>query len=86
MSGDCKCGLKTNTAPTDFVVRNSLARFSLKQKMAEEDHPVLNREKIMQILESVEGTQHFDITSCRVRPGTEPGENFASEMLVSKEI
>ncbi len=51
-------------------------------KMAEE-HSVLNREKILNILESIEGTRLLDITSCWVRPGTGPGENFASEMLVS---
>ncbi len=46
-----------------------------------EEHDTLTKKKLLEILWKVEGNQDVEILSCSVQPGTEKGENYASEML-----
>ena len=44
------------------------------------EHTLLTTEKLLHILQTSEGTKDVSITKHSVRPGTEAGENFASEL------
>ena len=45
-----------------------------------EEHPLLTKEKLMKILRQAENEEEIEILEYSVKPGTEAGDNYASEI------
>ncbi len=49
--------------------------------MAEQQHPLLTNQKLLEILQKVEGTRDVEILKADVEPGTAAGDNYSSEVV-----
>ncbi len=49
--------------------------------MEDQDHPVLTKEKLLEVVQQVEGTKDVVIAECVRSPGTKPGDNYGSELV-----